>query len=82
MVNEIIIAKHGYIESSRGYYDLKSVIYGIDRGKQFDIAMRACKVIEKYMQQAHPDLNLRLELRSFAKGELCMCWNFYYDTLI
>ncbi len=82
LVNEVIVAKHGFVESRRQSYTLNSILYDFVncRGKHRAINFRACKVIERYMQEAHPDLNLCL-IHHKVGDEICMSWNHYYQWL-
>ena len=78
---EIVLAKKGLIPYNRDNYRIRNPITGINRGEQFDVAKKACRIIEKYMQQAHPDLNLALVPSNGKIYGYSLSWNFYFDYL-
>ena len=86
LINEVILAKQGFIKYDRHSYVLSGMsglLYDLldCREKHAEIVLRACKVIERYMQEAHPELNLCLIRKDIGDGLDRMWWNYYYHYL-
>src|SRR5699024_6699163 len=77
----IWLSKHGYLDtwfSWRGYeYAVR--MEGLETAEEFkNVPLRACKVIERNIQKAHPDIPLRLFAYRQSDGSSHLKWEYTF----
>ena len=63
IVYEVWLAKKGFLRQLRSGFNIAS-IHGVSNEQNRGFALRACEMIEKNLQAAHPNLQLRLRLKN------------------
>lgn len=59
---EVWMSKKGFIACGRNKYNTMFGIRGCGDAERKAVATKACQIIERNLQNAHPDMNLRLRL--------------------
>lgn len=71
----ILMSQHGYLRDSRYWrgYQRGRIIRGVPKEDRVEVANRTCRIIERNIRTAHPDIDLYLCQNPFDK--YILSWN-------